>query len=331
MCRSASWTARLRSLPSSPSLPVPASPAPVERDRRHTTQEAAHPSGLPDTHRQPVTQPPAQKQPVTQQASHEHSASEHLSDGQTSCQQAADSGEQGNVVDLPSSRQAAPDAAAAHDLLSFQADSQDTQDAWEGHRSNQQPHSGLLQHDQLGSIQHQGHDVLQSHEMGSHSEALNSSTVLQSSLAESQQLRSVEGLSHGWSSSGQHNDQEPSQDPFQFAADTSYEASHSGRHLSSLGESRGSDLESWGSFLLPDALLNVEADSLQNSLNEPVTLMHAISSASMSDAPAAAHTSPLTVIGNVHVSEPEELSPNAYIARTQRLQLDLFLQSSSSK
>ncbi|KAL0055234.1 hypothetical protein WJX82_009129 [Trebouxia sp. C0006] len=227
--RSASWTARLRSLPSSPSLPVPASPAPVERDRRHTTEEAAHPSGLPDTHRQPVTQPPAQKQPVAQPASHEHSASEHLSDGQTSRQQAADSGEQGNVVDLSSSRQAAPAAAAAHDLLSFQADSQDTQDAWEGHHSNQQPRSGLLQHDQLGSIQQQGHDVsLQCDDLGSQSKALNSSTMLQSVLAESQQLSFSEGLSHEWSSSGQHNQQQPSQDPFQFAADTSYEMSHSG-------------------------------------------------------------------------------------------------------
>ena len=332
VCRSASWTARLRSLPSSPYLPVPASPAPVERDRRHTTEEAAHPSGLPDTHRQPVTQPPAQKQPVAQPASHEHSASEHLSDGQTSRQQAADSGEQGNVVDLSSSRQAAPAAAAAHDLLSFQADSQDTQDAWEGHHSNQQPRSGLLQHDQLGSIQQQGHDVsLQCDDLGSQSKALNSSTMLQSVLAESQQLSFSEGLSHEWSSSGQHNQQQPSQDPFQFAADTSYEMSHSGRHLASLGESRGSDLESWGSFLLPDTFSNVETDSLQSSQNEPVALMHAISSASMSDAPAAALTSPLTVIGNGHVSEPEQLSPNACIAKTQHLQLDLFLQSNSSK
>ncbi len=364
LCRSASWTARLRSLPSSPSLPVPASPAPVERDRRHTTEEAAHPSGLPDSHRQPVTQPPAQKQPAAQQAAqgqapHEHFASEHWPDRQTT----ADGGEQrkadetlglpnsvsislsksgiladgqmsgmSHVVDLPSSRQAAPAAAAAHDLLSFQAENQDTQDAWEGHHSNQQQSNGLLQHDHLGSVQQQGRDVsLQCDELDSHSKALNSSTMLQSSLAESQQLSFSEGLSHEWSSSGQHDHQQPPEDPFQFAADTSYEMSHSGRHLSSLGESRGSDLESWGSFLVPDALSNVEAESLQSSLNEPVTLMHAISSASIFDAPAAVHTSPLTVIGNGHVSEPEQLSPNACIARTQHLQLDLFLQSSSSK
>ncbi len=306
----------------------------MERDRRHTTEEA-----------------------------HEHFASEHWSDRQTTHKEAADSGEQRNadetsgphvpsvstslsksgiladgqtsgmshIVDLPRSRQGAAAAAAAQDLLSFQADPQDTQDAWEGHDSHQQQGNGLLQHDHLGSIQQQGHDVLHCDGLGSQSKALNSSTMLQSSLAESQQLSFSEGLSHEWSSSGQHHHQQPSQDPFQFAADTSYEMSHSGRHLSSLGESRGSDLESWGSFLLPDALSNVEADSLQSSLNESVTLMHVISSASMSDAPAAAHTSPLTVIGNGHVSEPEQLSPNACIARTQRLQLDLFLQSSSSK
>jgi len=366
LCRSASWTARLRSLPSSPSLPVPASPAPVERDRRHTTEEAAHHSGLADSQRQPVSQPAAQKQPVGQQAaqgqaSDEHFASEHLSDRQTSHKQAADSGQQRNadetlgvlnsvstslsksgisadgqtsgmsyIIDLPSSRQGAA-AAADDDLLSFQADPHDAQDAWEGHHSNQQQGNGLLQHDHLGSIQQRGHDVLQCDGLGSQSKASNSSAMLQSSLAESQQLSFSEGLSHEWSISGQCNPQQPSEDPFQFAADTSYEMSHSGRHLSSLGESRGSDLESWGSFLLPDALSNVEADSLQSSLNEPVTLMHAISSASLSDAPAAAHTSPLTVIGNGHVSELEQLSPNACIARKQRLQLDLFLQSSSSK
>ncbi len=328
----------------------------MERDRRHTTEEAAHPSGLPDSHRQPVTQPPAQKQPVTQQAFLEQFASKHLSDGQITRKQAADSGQQRKadetnsvsvssskcgipadrqtrgvplVVDLPSSRQ--DSAAAADDLLSFQADPQDTQDVWEGQHSHQQQSSGLLKHDHLGSIQQQAHDVLHCDGLGSQSKVSNSSTMLQSSLAESQQLSFSEGLSHEWSSSGQHNHQQPSQDPFQVAADTSHEISHSGRHLSSLGESRGSDLESWGSFLLPDALLNVEADSLQSSLNEPITLVHAISSAGMSDAPAAAHTSPLTVIGNGHVSEPEQLSPNACIARTQHLQLDLFLQSSSSK
>ena len=361
LCRSASWTARLRSLPSSPSLPVPASPAPVERDRRHTTEEAAHHSGLPDSQGQPVPQPAAQKQPVTQQASHERFASEHWSDRQTTHKEAAVGGEQRNadetsgppnsvstswsnsgiladgqtpgmshIVDLPGSRQVAA-AAADDDLLSFQADPQDTQGVWQGHDSHQQQGNGLLQHEQLGSIQQQGHDALHCDGLGSQSEALNSSTMWRSSLAESQQLSFLEGLSHEWSSSGKHNRQQLSQDPFQFAADTSHEMSHSGRHLSSLGESRGSDLESWGSFLLPDASSNVEADNLQSSLNEPVTLMHAISSASMSDAPAATHTSPLTVIGNGHVSEPEQLSPNACIAKTQRLQLDLFLQSGSSK
>ena len=365
LCRSASWAARLRSLPSSPSLPVPASPAPVERDRRHTTEEAAHYPGLPDSQGQPVTQPPAQQQPVSQQAaqgqaSHEHFASEHWSGRQTTHMEAADGGEQqkadetsgppnsvstslsksgiladgqtsgmSHIVDLPGSRQDSA-AAAADDLLSFQANPQDGQDAWEGHDSNQQQGNGSLQHGHLGSVQQQSHDVLQCRQMGSHSQALNSSTVLQTSLAECQQLSFSEGLSHEWSSSGHCNQQQPPEDPFQFAADTSHEMSHPGRHLAGLGELRGSDLESWGSFLLPDALSNVEADSLQSSLNEPVTLMHAISSASMSDAPAA-HSSPLTVIGIGHVSEPEQLSPNACIARSQRLQLDLFLQSSSSK
>ena len=357
LCRSASWAARLRSLPSSPSLPVPASPALVERDRRHTTEEAAHHPGLPDSQGQPVTQQAAQGQ-----ASHEHFASEHWSDRQTTHMEAADGGEQqkadetsgppnsvstslrksgiladgqtsgiSHVVDLPGSRQdPAAAAAAADDLLSFQADPQDGQDAWEGHDSNQQQGNGSLQHGHLGSVQQQGHAVLQCRKMGSHSQALNSSTVLQTSLAESQQLSFSEGLSHEWSSSGHCNQQQPPEDPFQFAADTSHEMSHPGRHLAGLGESRGGDLESWGSFLLPDALSNVEADSLQSSLNEPVTLMHAISSASTSDVPAA-HSSPLTVIGIGHVSEPEQLSPNACIARSQRLQLDLFLQSSSSK
>ncbi|KAA6420129.1 MAG: TBC1 domain family member 4-like, partial [Trebouxia sp. A1-2] len=255
--RSASWTARLRSLPSSPSLPVPASPAPVERDRRHTTEEAAHHSGLPDSQGQPVPQPAAQKQPVTQQASHERFASEHWSDRQTTHKEAAVGGEQRNadetsgppnsvstswsnsgiladgqtpgmshIVDLPGSRQVAA-AAADDDLLSFQADPQDTQGVWQGHDSHQQQGNGLLQHEQLGSIQQQGHDALHCDGLGSQSEALNSSTMWRSSLAESQQLSFLEGLSHEWSSSGKHNRQQLSQDPFQFAADTSHEMSHS--------------------------------------------------------------------------------------------------------
>ncbi|KAL0035935.1 hypothetical protein WJX77_008299 [Trebouxia sp. C0004] len=257
--RSASWTARLRSLPSSPSQLVLASPAPVERDRRHTTEEAAHPSGPDDSQRQRVTQPPAQKQHVGQQAaqgqaSHEDCASEHLSDGQSSRKQAANGGEQQNadgtksvstslskcgipadgqtsgmshIVDLPSSRQGAAAAAAADDLLSFQPDPQHAQDAWEGHYFDQQQGNGVLQHHPLGSFQQQGHDVLQCDDLGSHSKALNSSIILQSSLAESQQSRLSEGLSHGWSSSGQCNQQQPSQDPFRFAADSSHEMSHS--------------------------------------------------------------------------------------------------------
>ncbi len=98
-----------------------------------------------------------------------------------------------HVVDLPSSRQAAPDAAATHDLLSFQADPQDTQDAWQGQYSHQQQANGLIQHDQSGSLQPQGHDLLQYDGLKSQSKASNRSTMLHSSMAESQQLSFSEG------------------------------------------------------------------------------------------------------------------------------------------
>ncbi len=235
------------------------------------------------------------------------------------------------AVELPDSRPASATAMAASpvevDLLSFHPDT-DAEDGIISQASKaQQPSSSLLH--SAGSISgSQAHQLTGT--TNGLAEPMSSAhdVHLQTSLLGSQQL--PETLGHVWSDAGQH--QLPD-DPFRLTADTSHELAQSSRHLSgmsTLGESRGSDLESWGSFLLPDESSNMMADSMQSSRSQTDTLLHTLSSTSMSEGPASAL--PLSLIGVVsgHMSMPEDLSPNACITSQQRVQLDLFLQSSSS-
>lgn len=358
LCRSASWSARLKALPTSPSLPVPVSPAPVERDRRHTAEEAARPSGPADTHA--AQRHPAGRQLADRQLADSPSACAQAPDRQLGhCQSAAGlqrhteygiAAESNSVSSTPAKHRASAEnaqtcetpplldllsgtqhsstaetASSSVDLLSFHADPATQEDSGREHAQHEAG-NGLLY---LGTSQ------------GSTHQSLDHSIHAQTGLADTQQLDFPQKMIHIDNHSRQ---QQSSEGPNCHAADTSHELSHSGRHLSGitgLDESHGSDLDSWGSFLLPDESSNMMAESLHGSRNEPVMLSHAISSVNLSEDPAAslcnncaaALPTPLSVTSGGHslLNDTSQLSPNACITRKQRLQLDLFLQSSSSK
>ena len=347
----------MKALPTSPSLPVPVSPAPVERDRRHTTEQAAHHSVPADT--QAVQRHPAGRQLAERQLADNPSAGAQAPDRQLGHSQSAASQlkhteygiavESNSVSSTPVKHRASAEnaqtcetpplldllsctqhsttaetASSSADLLSFHADPA-TQEYSGREHAQHQAGNGLLH---LGSSQ------------GSSHQSLDHSIHAQTSLADTQELDFPQNMAHVKDDSRQ---QQSSEDPYCHATGTSHALPHSGRHLSGitgLDESQGSDLDSWGSFLLPDESSNMMAESLHGSLNEPVMLLHAISSVSLSEDPAAslcdnsaaALPTPLSVTsgGQSLLHDSSQSSPNACITRKQRLQLDLFLQSSSS-
>ena len=337
--RSASWSARLRALPSSPSLPVLPHSIPSQHNRRHTTNEAAHHSGLLDKQaadcawQQTVgelAQPSAEggdassSTPSTQQI--DQDKAQGLSGTKPGRHQTAE--EAGEVyadsqaaVDVPDLRDSSATATHATDLLSFLGEL-DSLNSF-GSQCWPQQSSGL-HHEGNSSMSHPQHELIR---LSSGPHTFIRSTQSQTSLAGGLQLSRPDGLRSG-------SDAQESEDPFQHVADISHELSLSSNQLSGmsrLGESQGSDLESWGSFLLSDESSSMMAGSTQSSQDQPAASVHTTSSASVHQDPAFAMPPPLTSNSNGNKSITEELSPNACITSKQCLQLDLFLQSSISK
>lgn len=122
-------------------------------------------------------------------------------------------------------------------------------------------------------------------------------------------------------------------DPFQHLAALSTDVSHSSRGLSGLSvlaDSQGSDLDSWGSFRLPDESSHTmagdtaerQAGTVQSS--HPVVARNQYNRESSRVSPTS-----MPVLDSVNVESADcEVSPNACITSKQKLQLDLFLQSS---
>ena len=336
--RSASWSARLRALPSSPSLPVLPHSIPSQHNRRHTTNEAAHHSGLLDKQaadcawQQTVGELPqpnakgsdaGSRTPSMQQIDQDKAQGlngtepgQHLK-AEDAGQIFADSQA---AVDVPDSRDSSATATRATDLLSFHGELDSHNDF--GSLGPQQ--SSSLHHEGSSSMSHPQHELIR---LSSGPHTFIRSTNSHTSLAGGLQLSRPDGSRSG-------SDAQESEDPFQHVADISHELSLSSNRLSGmsrLGESQGSDLESWGSFLLSDESSSMMAGSTQSNQDQPAASVHTTSSATVHQEPAFAMPSPLTANSNGNKSITEELSPNACITSKQCLQLDLFLQSSITK
>lgn len=316
MCRSASWSARLRALPSSPSLPAASGAASNDHHvRRHTTQDAAHPShhanqqhtGQGDRHTSGSVAHSG-SQPVTSTADKQHSHSP--------------------AVALEESPAPAGSAAKA-DLLSLVPDDSEWHNDFKDAEAGPQHANGFT----YGS-----------------STPIKGPAGLASLTAESQHLSQGEETSGNQDlnfsqtfvlTSSQLPEEQFGDDPFHHSVAFSAGLSQSSKQfsdLSALTDPRGSDLDSWGSFLLPDETSNAMEESLAQEMVDQKAGSACCQSIQTERVVLTATPPelqlPLKVESAVDPSQHHsqaDLSPDAGITSKQRLQLDLFLQSSSSR
>ncbi|KAL3133350.1 hypothetical protein ABBQ38_007223 [Trebouxia sp. C0009 RCD-2024] len=325
--RSGSWTDRMRALRTSPSVSASSSPTSINHARRHTTDEAAQPSSQGQWQQGSLLE----QRPVPHLATGPSTALSSLSstlelngtlqlnstselnstlelssisvDGQPQTSPSAGSDRDSEA---PMAAQAGWGANAEADLLGFAAEGVAKQDGFaklEGHLQQANgwgsgvnlEHAGGSQQPQLGGS---GTDCL----------TLSQTNVLPAS-------REV-----------------PADDPFQHSATLSGTISQSSKQLSGLSmlaDSQGSDMDSWGSFRLPDESLNITADV--NPDRQAALAQHSRSAGA--GGKDGLDTSELSlVLGQVADSQSVQAaaaSPTACITNKQRLQLDLFLQSSN--
>ena len=309
----------MRALPSSPSLPAACSPTPVDHARRHTTEDAAQPS-LPDSTQhtglgQTAINP---AQPSSGPVSFSSSPNEHHCHSPAAASSPALNKEASAAAVVAA---VSADTTDEADLLSFATDESDWHPGFESAVTQPQPLNGF-QHVDSG-LGHGQADAL------SWTAEPSTSTQLQDSQA-SQNLKS------SWTSASASlhvPEEQSSNDPFQPSAAFSAELSKSSKHLSGLSmlaDSQGSDLDSWGSFLLPDESANTMEDSMIDRDSGLADGSHS----GRRDGNAVLEVSALSLSLPVNTSDQHvlaaEASPNACIASKQRVQLDLFLQSSTS-
>ena len=117
-------------------------------------------------------------------------------------------------------------------------------------------------------------------------------------------------------------------DPFQHSASLLADVSQSsGRFsgVSMLADSQGSDLDSWGSFRLPDESLNMMAGDIAERHAGLAQHSHS----PLAGIKQSLNPSKLSVrVADSQSIQAAEASPNEVISSKQRMQLDLFLQSS---
>lgn len=317
-CRSASWTARLKALPSSPSLPAACSPTPIDHARRHTTEDTAQPS-LPDTQQHTglgqTAMTPAQpssgavslgSSPETQQSQSAAAAPSPALDEDSSSAAAV-------VAAVPA------DTIAEADLLSFAVDESDWHPGFE---------SAAVQPQHLNGFKHDGRSLDHSHaEASSWTAEPSTSIQLQDSQANQDIDTCVSASTH-------LPEDQSSDDPFQHSAAFSAELSKSSNRLSGLSmlaDPQGSDLDSWGSFLLPDEAANTMEDSMNCNQADPAHNSHSVGRDNHKVLNASGLSVSLPADSNNWHALAAEASPGACIANKQRMQLDLFCQSSTSK
>ena len=322
----------MKALPTSPSLPARYTngPAVMEHNRRHTTEAAALHSDLLETpsiqhnrhHTQYQTAQGAQefgdaKRGSNRDPRHAQSDATDTNGGSADIglrQVRTDARDDNDrSVDLPWSRQHGNTTAAALDLLSLDAQTEEPQH---------------------NSYQVNGHcclSELYSSEFGDYQQSENSDGVAQISDDQAHQLQSHLGASQqssSWqrSQNSSHVLSKPQQqhsidNPFQLAADMSHQLSVSGTALSGLSlisDPQGSDLDSWGSFLLPDEPSNLMTDSADSSQQLPLSLPHT----TMAGLPA---------LGSGFSKVSEDLSPHSLILSKQHHELELFSRTNSAK
>ena len=121
-------------------------------------------------------------------------------------------------------------------------------------------------------------------------------------------------------------------DPFQHSAALSTNVSQSSRRLSGLSllaDSQGSDLDSWGSFRFPDELSHTMVGDMAERQAGSIESSHPVVASNQNqESSRVVRTSVPVADGQSVKSADCEVSPNACITNKQKLQLDLFLQSS---
>lgn len=308
----------MRALRSSPSLTA-GDTSGADQARRHTTGEAAHPSSHATWHQTSLTHCPVAEQPATGHTTPPSSLtsspqlSSALLDGQL--QSSLPPRDQQSVAGHSVlGENSSPEA----DLLGFALEEASWQYGSEGIAG--QP----MQADDLFN------------DGGSHSDGLpgvlgltaqaEASTQLQDSLRSS----GNDNIRCGQSPCLPPPGKTLSDDPFQHSAVLSADMSQSSRRLSGLSmlaDSQGSDLDSWGSFRLPDeSSSTVSGDMAEGQAAPPSHSAVAGSKTSLVSSRLSLMSLPVADSQDVNAAEA---SPNSCITSKQRLQLDLFVQSNS--
>ena len=317
----------MRALRSSPTLAAPHGVTPdVDHIRRHTTGEAARPSN--GSWRQTSLR---HSRAADQSAAEHNFASSSTTPGLRSA--ASDAQLQSSAPGTsPSSWEQQPTVAhhaldgkpkAEADLLSFAAEEASWQHSCEGVEGQQVQANGLTNSDDSCKNGYA--------EASSSAAQAEASAQLHDSLGSSG--NDSLGFDQPFVSCSPLPGEASADDPFQHSAAFSADMSQSLRQLSGLSmlaDSQGSDLDSWGSFRLPDDSLNTmvgdmaarQAGSVQSS--HPMVAANQQSVESSGPSPSLV---PVVDAQNVKSADCE-VSPNVCISSKQRLQLDLFLQSS---
>ena len=329
-CRSVSWTERMRALRSSPSLAAPKCPTPdVDPTRRHTTGEAAHPSDHGSWQETNLQHYPAADQSATERnvAPSSLTSTPELSNVPSDAQPQSSAPAEGpsrenQPLVAHFGKDGEPNAEA--DLLSFAAEEASWHHSREGIVGQPVQMIDLTNSDSSGDKDYT--------EASSSIAQANAPTQLQDNIRSS-------GIG---SLSFDHSFVSPclllpgeflADDPFQQSAGLSAEVSQSSRRLSGLSmlaDSQGSDLDSWGSFRLPDESSNLMTGDMVEREAGSAQLSHpAVAGTQNRGDFSEVSPSSVPVADSHSVNSADcEVSPNACITSKQRLQLDLFLQSS---
>ena len=320
----------MRALRSSPSLTAAdSSTSGVDHARRHTTGEAAHPSSHGSWQ-----QTSCQYCPNADQA-----ATEPTIEPPSSLTSTPELGSASSVVQSQSSAPAGSPtqekqpvvahsglggtSTAEADLLSFVAQEASWQHSCDGFAGQQtQEANGLINSD---------------------SSQNNTLTGLSSLKAETKASIQVQDSlrSSGNDSVSLHQsfvspclllpEEFSADDPFQHSAALAADVSQSSRRLSGLSmlaDSQGSDLDSWGSFRLPDEESNLMAEDMADRQAGLAQSSHPMVAGNKKGQGSSGLSITAIPVADSQSVKCAAASPNACITSKQRLQLDLFLQSS---
>lgn len=311
----------MRALRSSPSLTAACGPASVDPVRRHTTDEAAHPFDHGHWQQSRLEQGPIPEQATPPYSTAPSSSSNTLglsntpSDGQPLSSASAGSNPQDEA---PMAAISGLGSSAATDLLGFAAEKAAKQSGFAGVGGLAQQANGKWSSGDSCNLGHSGGSILVAEPQGS---------------VQLQHAGSVsDGLTFSQTVVPPMPVEPSADDPFLHSATLSAILSQSSKQLSGLSmlaESQASDIDSWGSFHLPDASSNMAADV---DPERPAGSAEQTPGAD-SGVKKGLDAFPLSlVLGQAADSQSvqaADTSSNACITNKQRLQLDLFLQSST--